>query len=310
MTLNQEIVEYLEKRASSGLPEIWEAPVFTLRKNLENRPNLSGEPENIYEVEHRFIAGPTAELPIRIYRPHWHKPLPALIYFIGGGWVLNSLDIYEQALRSLANKGQFIVIAVNYQKAPEHPFPIPFDDCYETLLWVRDRADSLGIDINQIGVAGDSAGGNLAAAVSLKARDTGDLKLAFQALIYPCLDPEMNYESAKVNGTGYGLSTKSMQTFWNLYLSKKTDLKDPYASPVKAKNLSGVAPAIIITAEFDPLLDDGYNYAQMLKRDGVQTIYYEYPGMIHGFFSLAGVTPVAIEAQQRLADEINALLID
>ena len=159
-------------------------------------------------------------------------------------------------------------------------------------------------------MAGDSAGGNLAAAVSLKARDTGDIKLAFQALIYPCLDPEMNYESANVNGTGYGLSTKSMQTFWNLYLSKKTDLKDPYASPVKAKSLSGVAPAIIITAEFDPLLDDGYNYAQMLKRDGVQTIYYEYPGMIHGFFSLAGVTPVAIEAQQRLADEINALLID
>ena len=310
MPLEREIVEFLEKRAAAGLPDIWEAPVATLRKNLENRPLLSGEPENIYEVEHKFIAGPTSELPIRIYRPHWHKPLPALIYFCGGGWVLNSLDIYEQALRSLANKGQFIVIAVNYQKAPEHPFPIPFDDCYETLIWVRDHADQLGIDLNQIGVGGDSAGGNLASCVALKARDTGDIKLAFQALIYPCNDPEMNYESAITNGSGYNLSTKGMKTFWEMYLSKKANRKNPYAAPFNAKSFTGVAPAIVITAEFDPLLDDGYNYAQLLKRDGVPTIYYEYPGMIHGFFSLAGVTPVAVEAQQRLADEINALLVN
>lgn len=308
MPLDKEMVEFLEKRAASGLPEIWEATPFVMRKNLENRPILSGEPEKIYEVEHKFIAGPTAELPIRIYRPHWHKPLPAFIYFIGGGWVLNSLDIYEQVLRSLANKGQLIVIAVNYQKAPEHPFPIPFDDCYETLLWVRDNADKLGIDPNQIGVGGDSAGGNLAAAVALKARDTGDINLAFQALIYPCLDPELNFESAKINGSGFGLSTKAMLTYWNLYLSKKIDRKNTYAVPLNAKDFKNLPPAIVITAEYDPLLDDGYNYAQLLKRDGVPTIYYEYPGVIHGFFSLAGVTPVAIEAQQRLVDEINAIL--
>jgi acetyl esterase len=309
MPLDHEIVQFLEKRAASGLPEIWEAPVYTLRKNLANRPALSGELEKIYEVEHKYFAGPTAELPVRIYRPHWHKPLPALIYFCGGGWVLNSLDIYEQSLRSLANKGQFIVIAVNYQKAPEHPFPIPFDDCYSTLLWVKENAEQLGIDPSQIGVGGDSAGGNLASCVAIKARDTGDIKLAFQALIYPCNDPEMNYESAKTNGSGYNLSTKAMKTFWDMYLSKKSDRKNPYASPIASKDLKGVAPAIVITAEYDPLLDDGYNYADLLKRDGVPTIYYEYPGMIHGFFSLAGVTPVAIQAQQRLADEINAILL-
>jgi acetyl esterase len=308
--LNSEIVEFLERRAAAGLPDVWEAPVEILRKNLANRPLLSGEPEKIYEVEHKFIAGPTAELPIRIYRPHWHKPLPALIYYCGGGWVLNSLDIYEQACRSLANKGQFIVIAVNYQKAPEHPFPIPFDDSYATLLWARDNADALGIDPNQIGVAGDSAGGNLAACVALKARDTGDINLAFQALIYPCNDPEMNYESAKTNGVGLNLSTKAMKTFWDMYLQKKSDRKNPYASPFAAKDLSNLPPTILITAEYDPLLDDGYNYAQLLKQNGVTTIYYEYPGMIHGFFSLAGVTPVALEAQQRLADEINALIFD
>jgi acetyl esterase len=308
MPLDAEISEFLEKRAASGIPDVWEVPVFTARKNLELRPLMSGTPEKIYEVENRFIAGPTAELPIRIYRPHWHEPLPALIYFCGGGWVLNSPDIYEQALRSLAIKGQFIVITVNYQKAPEHPFPIPFDDCYETLIWVRDRAAQLGIDINQIGVGGDSAGANLASCVALKARDTGDIKLAFQALIYPCNDPEMNYESAKTNGVGLNLSTKSMKWFWSQYLQKKSDFNNPYASPFKAKDFRGVAPAIVITAEFDPLLDDGYNYAQVLKRDGVPTVYYEYPGMIHGFFAMAGITPRAEEAQSRLADEINALL--
>jgi acetyl esterase len=309
MALNQELVEFLAKRTAAGLPEIWEAPVEIIRRNLENRPILSGEPEKIYQVEHKFIPGPTADLPIRIYRPHWHKPLPALVYFTGGGWVLNSLDIYEQVLRSLSNKGQFVVIAVNYQKAPEHPFPIPFDDCYATLLWVKKNAEILGINSDQIGVGGDSAGANLASCVSLKARDTGDIKLAFQALIYPCNDPEMNYQSAVVNGEGYNLSTKAMKTFWDMYLPKKTDRKNPYAAPINAKNFSQLAPAIVITAEFDPLLDDGYNYAQELKQSGVPTIYYEYPGMIHGFFSLAGVTPVAIEAQQRLTDEINALLL-
>jgi len=309
VTLEREIVEFLEKRAAAGLPEVWEAPVYTLRKNLANRPILSGEPEKIYEVEHKYFAGPTAELPVRIYRPHWHKPLPVMIYFCGGGWVLQSLDVYEQLLRSLANKGQVVVIAVNYQKAPEHPFPIPFDDCYATLLWVRDNAEALGIDPNQIGVGGDSAGGKLASCVALKARDTGDINLAYQALIYPCNDPKMEYESAKTNGSGYNLSTKGMKTFWDMYLQKKSDAKNPYAAPVNANNFSGVAPAIILTAEYDPLLDDGYNYAQLLKRDGVPTIYYEYPGMIHGFFSLAGVTPVAEQAQQRLADEINAILL-
>ena len=310
MALEKEIIEFLEKRSAMGLPDIWEAPVEILRKNLANRPLLSGEPEKIYEVEHRFFAGPTAELPLRIYRPHWHKPLPALIYFCGGGWVLNSLDIYEQVCRSLANKGQFVVIAVNYQKAPEHPFPIPFDDCYATLLWVQENADRLGIDANQIGVAGDSAGGNLASCVALKARDKEEIKLAFQALIYPCNDPEMDYESARTNGVGFNLTTKGMKTFWDMYLQKKSDRKKPYASPFAAKDLSNLPPTIIITAEYDPLLDDGYNYAQLLKKSGVTVSYYEYPGMIHGFFSLAGVTPVAIEAQQRLADEINALILD
>jgi acetyl esterase len=308
MTLRPEMADYLQLRATSGLPEVWQATVETLRANIENRPNASGTPEKIYDVEHRFIPGPTSEMPVRIYRPAKHAPLPALVFFHGGGWVLNSLDIYEQSLRSLANKGQFIVVAVNYQKSPEHPFPIPFDDCYATLLWVAKNAEKLSIDPDAIGVGGDSAGGNLASGVALKARDTEDVALAFQALIYPCNDNEMSYESARNNGDGYGLSTKSMKWFWEQYLSKKTDAKNSYAVPAAAKDFANLAPAIVVTAEFDPLLDDGYIYAEALRKAGNTVLYREYEGQIHGFFSLAGITPQANELHQFLSDEINAIL--
>jgi len=308
MGLKPELVDFLQARSESGLPEVWQAPVATIRKNLENRAIASGEPEKIFEVIHRYIPGPTADLPIRIYRPVKGAVLPALVFFHGGGWVINNLDSYEQPMRSLANKGQFVVIAVNYQKAPEMPFPIPFDDCYATLLWVAANAEKLGIDPTQIGVGGDSAGGNLAAGVAIKARDTGDVNLAFQLLIYPCNDNEMNYESAYKNADGYGLSTRAMKWFWEQYLSKKADAKNPYAVPVASKDFNKLAPAIITTAEFDPLLDDGYIYAELLRKFGVPTIYREYEGVIHGYFTLAGITPEAEVLHQHVTDEINALL--
>jgi len=306
--LKPELIEFLQLRDEGNLPEVWQAPVATLRKNLESRATQSGEPEKIFEVVHRYLPGPTADLPIRIYRPVKGAVLPALVFFHGGGWVLNNLDSYEQAMRSLANKGQFVVIAVNYQKAPELPFPIPFDDCYATLLWVSENAATLGIEPSQIGVGGDSAGGNLAAAVALKARDTGDLNLSFQLLIYPCNDNKMNYESAYKNSDGYALSTKAMKWFWEQYLSRKADAKNPYAVPAAAKDFANLAPAIITTAEFDPLLDDGYIYAELLRKSGVPTVYREYQGMIHGYFTLAGITPEANVLHQQVADEINALL--
>ena len=308
MAIKPELAAYLEARAASGLPDVWQAPVATIRKNLEARPIQSGEPEKIHEVIHRYIPGPTSDLPIRIYRPIQGAILPALVFFHGGGWVLNNLDSYESPLRSLANKGQFVVIAVNYQKAPEQPFPIPFNDCYSTLLWVAQNSEKLGINPDQIGVGGDSAGGNLASAVAIKARDTGDIKLAYQLLIYPCNDNEMKYDSAYINGTGFGLSTQSMEWFWEQYLAKKSDAKNPYAVPASAKDFRGLAPAIITTAELDPLLDDGYNYAELLRKAGVPTVYREYEGVIHGYFSLAGITKEAEVLHKFVTDEINAIL--
>jgi len=307
MSLKPEMQAYVDSMVASGLPAQWEAPVAVLRANTEGRPALSGTPENIYNVEHRFIPGPTSDLPVRIYRPHNKSTLPALVFFHGGGWVLSNLGVYEQALRSLSNRGQFIVIAVNYQKAPEHPFPIPFDDCYATLEWVYKNAEKLGVEQSMIGVAGDSAGGNLAAGVAIKARDN-DVPLAFQTLIYPCIEPELKTESAKANATGFGLTTRGMKWFWEQYLQHARDTKNPYAVPSSAKSLVGVAPAIVITAEYDPLLDDGYGYADLLKGDGVTTVYREFDGQIHGFFSLAAITSDAVALQHFIADEINALL--
>jgi len=295
------------------MPEVWEAPVSVLRFNSTANSAIRGVAPAGVLIEHRFITGPTADLPLRIYRPLGKKVMPAIVYFHGGGWVINNLSSYDVALSHLTREGGFTVIAVNYQKAPEHKFPIPFDDCYATLEWVYEHAEELNIPKNSrreylIGVMGDSAGANLAAAVAIKARDSRRYRLTFQALIYPCNDNLLNFESSQRNAQGYGLSTKAMHWFWNQYLHHSHDALNPYAVPARATDLSGVAPAIVFTAEFDPLLDDGGNYAHLLKSYGVFVSYREYAGVPHGFFINNGVTPVAYEAQCELAHEIHSLI--
>ena len=306
MTLAPEIKAFLEAGAQAGLPQVWEAPIEVIRKNTQSRPALAGPVEDVHEIINRFIPGPTADLPIRIYRPTENQDAPAIVYFHGGGWVLNFLDIYDASLAHLANSSGFTIISVNYQKAPEHPFPVPFDDCYATLLWVINNAKELKINPQAIGVAGDSAGGNLASAVALKARDN-QIKLSFQILIYPCNGLDFQTESYLNNATGYGLSTQAMQWFWNQYLQGDQHNNNPYAVPMAAERFTDVAPAIVITAQYDPLLSDGQRYAEILKRDGVKVIYREYEGMIHGFFTNLAVTPTAREALDFVATQIKKI---
>ena len=273
MGVKPEIKDHLAQRASNGMPEVWQAPLSEIRKNTQSHIALKQPLIDIHEVRQLSISGPTSQLPIRIYRPTDEKNLPALVYFHGGGWVLNFLDIYEPSLRKIAKHGNFIIIAVEYQKAPEKSYPVPFDDCYEALKWTIDNAVSLGIDPLSIGVGGDSAGGNLAAAVAIKVRDEKLINLAFQLLIYPCLEVNMEYKSATDFAEGYGLTTKAMKWFWDQYLSDKKDHEDVYAVPARATTLRGLAPAIILTAEFDPLTDDGRNYYRRLSEDAVASIY-------------------------------------
>ena len=308
MGLKPEIAAYLAERAATGLPQVWQAPLAEIRENTKLHIALKQPLLQIHSVDHRSINGPTSKLPIRIYRPSKENNLPALVFFHGGGWVLNFLDIYEPALRKIAKNANFIVIAVEYQKAPEHSYPAPLDDCYATLKWVIENAKDLGVDLAAIGVGGDSAGGNLASSVALKASNEQLISLAFQLLIYPCNDYQMNYPSATNYSQGYGLTTQAMKWFWDQYLSKVEDQEDPYAVPVKANSLRGVAPAILIAAEFDPLTDDVKNYYQKLIKDSVPAIYREFAGQIHGFFNLSGVTDDSESLYSEIAKEINAVL--
>jgi len=308
MGLKPEIAAYLAERAATGLPQVWQAPLAEIRENTKLHIALKQPLLQIHSVDHRSINGPTSNLPIRIYRPSEENNLPALVFFHGGGWVLNFLDIYEPALRKIAKNGNFVIIAVDYQKAPEHSYPAPLDDCYATLKWVIENAKDLGVDLAAIGVGGDSAGGNLASSVALKACSEQLISLAFQLLIYPCNDYQMNYPSATNYSQGYGLTTQAMKWFWDQYLSKVEDQEDPYAVPVKANSLRGVAPAILIAAEFDPLTDDVKNYYQKLIKDSVPAIYKEFAGQIHGFFNLSGVTDDAESLYSEIAKEINAIL--
>ena len=235
MGLKPEIAAYLAERAATGLPQVWQAPLTEIRENTKLHIALKQPLLQIHSVDHRSINGPTSNLPIRVYRPSEENNLPALVFFHGGGWVLNFLDIYEPALRKIAKHGNFVIIAVEYQKAPEHSYPAPLDDCYATLKWVIENAKDLGVDLAAIGVGGDSAGGNLASSVALKASNEQLISLAFQLLIYPCNDYQMDYTSATNYSQGYGLTTQAMKWFWDQYLSKVEDQEDPYAVPVKAK---------------------------------------------------------------------------
>jgi acetyl esterase len=304
MTLAPEIKAFLEAGAKAGLPQVWEAPLDVIRRNTQTRPALAGPPEAIMEIENKFIPGPTADLPIRIYRPTNNPAAPAIVYFHGGGWVLNFLDIYDASLTTLANRTGATIISVNYQKAPEHPFPIPFDDCFATLEWVLANSQLLNINQQKVAVAGDSAGANLASAVALKARDQ-KIDLAYQLLIYPCNDRNFESPSYIENATGYGLSAQAMKWFWDQYLQGDSHDQNPYAIPARAQSFREVAPAIILTAQYDPLLSDGEQYADLLKAHGVDVRYREFQGMIHGFFTNLAVTPTAMDAIAFVAGEIK-----
>ena len=309
MPLSKEFAEHLALREKMAMPFPWEMSMSEYRFRTLPNPDFIGKPEPIFSVEQKIISGPNGYLPIRIYRPSDEPNLPIMLYLHGGGWVIGNMDGFEPTVRSLSNKGKFVVVQVQYQKAPEHPFPTPFNDCYAVLEWIVRNAELLKIDATKIGVGGDSAGGNLAAAVAIKARDTGLVKLAFQMLVYPCTGHDGSLPSAIANGEGFGLTSKVMRWFESQYAQNDAALNNPYAFPATSKNLTNLAPALVVTAEYDPLADDGRLYAAALEKAGVKVIFKEYLGAIHGFNALAGVSPrVATEVQQFLADGINTYL--
>jgi acetyl esterase len=268
---------------------------------------LQSRPVDVARVDEMRIPGPGGEIPIRIYWPRENGPLPVLVYYHGGGWVIGNLDTNDSLSRMLSNKASAVVVSVDYRLAPEHRFPAAVDDCYATLEWVSRNADRLNVDPSRIAVGGGSAGGNLAAAVALMARDKAGPKLLYQVLIYPATNLfELTTASHRDFAAGYGLTREQVEFFRDSYLPEVADRKNPYASPLLANSLEKLPPTIVITAGFDVLRDEGVAYAERLEAAGVPSIHANYPSMIHGFVSMDRVFGAAEDA----IDEAATALVE
>jgi acetyl esterase len=287
MPLDSQAEIWLKELKESGAPALNEMSVPDARTTyaaVVEQCGLAAEP--VANIIDQTIPGPHGEIPIRIYRPEATGALPILVYYHGGGWVIGNLDVVHSTCTVLTNRAHAVVISVDYRLAPEHPFPAPVDDSIAALEWVHANAAQLSIDPERIAVGGDSAGGNLAAVVALHARDHGP-KLVHQLLIYPVTDFLRETDSFRENGQGYFLTSDLMHWFGDHYAA---DPQDWRASPLRAESLSGVAPAHVITAEFDPLRDEGEMYAARLTEAGVDVTLERYDGQLHAFTAnLAGI---------------------
>jgi acetyl esterase len=264
----------------------------------------TGEGPAVAHVEDRTVPGPHGDVPVRVYRPNDESRLPLLVWLHGGGWTLGNVDMHDPIARTLARDAGCVVVSVDYRLAPEHPFPVPLDDCWAALEWAVAHAAELGADDSRVAIGGDSAGGNLAAVCALLARDAGAPVLALQLLVYPVIDHGFATASYRDNGEGYLLEDKQMRWFYDCYTRAGADPSDWRISPLRAGSHDGVAPAFVLTAEYDPLRDEGEAYARALESAGVPTTLRRYDGMIHAFFGM----PVAFDDAKRAYDDATEAL--
>lgn len=287
----------LSPKARAIVDQFARAPTLSAMTPVEARgapTPLAAAPTAVASVTARAIPTPGGPLGIRIYRPG-DASRAALVYFHGGGWVLGSLDGADETCRALANRARVVVLSIAYRLAPETKFPGPVDDAYAAVRWVSGHAAELGLDPERIAVGGSSAGGNLAAAAALVARDRGEPKIAFQLLTVPVTELRSTARSTEEFAEGYGLSRADMEWFGSHYVRNDTDRDDHHASVLRA-DLHGMPPAFVITAECDPLRDDGEAYAERLRALGIAARYNRYPGMFHGFMGFPTALPEAAEA--------------
>lgn len=307
--------------AAAALIEILEQTfprVDTVASAAEARQQVKALPqlpdvEPVGDVQDRRIPGPAGDIPVRIYRPTVDGgSRPGVVYFHGGGWVICDLDSHDGGCRRLTNAVDVVVISVDYRLAPEHRWPAAADDAYAACQWVADHATELGIDTDRLAVAGDSAGGNLAAVVAQMARDRDGPDLAYQLLVYPVIDVSAgrnDYASKHDNGVGYFLTTAQMEWYRDQYLDDSAHGEDPYVSPIRAASLAGLPPACVVTAEMDPLRDEGEAYAAALEAAGVPVTTYRAAGMFHGFFNMDAVLDGSKDAQRVAFDAVRASLL-
>lgn len=293
MTLDPQAKAILDQIARSPLPKMHQVPASIARQMFEMTCKLTDiKDQPIGKVEDRTMPGPGGDIGLRIYTPVAPPPgpLPVLVFFHGGGFVIGSLDTHDGGCRLLANEAKCMVVAVDYRLAPEHRFPAAVEDCLAAVHWVARNAPVLGIDATRIAVGGDSAGGNLSAVVTQQLRDNGGPKIVFQLLIYPATDALHEGVSRTANAEGYMLDQELMTWFFHQYIGDgSTDLADPRFSPLRHADLTRLPAAHVIVAGFDPLRDEGVAYARALKAAGSDVTLAEFPGQIHGFCSMGGV---------------------
>jgi len=309
MPLDPQARELLDQIAALGGRQLHELSVAEARQAIELLSQMTGgTPEAVASVEERRIAVSDTTLTVRVYRPEPATTLPLLVYFHGGGWVIGSLDSHDGLCRALANAGRCVVVAVDYRLAPEHKFPCAVEDAYAATRWAASHAADLGADPRRVAVGGDSAGGNLSAVVTQLARDRGGPELRFAVLIYPATDATMASPSIRDNGEGYLLTAEDMRWFYGHYLRTPEDALDPLASPLHAARFDGLPPAVVVTAELDPLRDEGEAYAARLQAAGAAVTLRRYPGMIHGFVPMLGVLGQAKDAVDEIGQALRTAL--
>ncbi|HEY2256486.1 MAG TPA: alpha/beta hydrolase [Variovorax sp.] len=297
--LHPQAQAYLDLLVERGVPPTHTlTPAQARQFYLERRSFSQPDPGEVAEVRELAAPGPLGPIPLRLYRPLGSMPgtaLPVLVYYHGGGWVIGDLDTHDTLCRELANLSGCAVVAVDYRMGPEHRFPAAVDDVLAATRWVRQQAASLGIDAGRLAVGGDSAGGNLAAVVALAARDAGDLAIAFQLLIYPATDMRRGHASHTTNGQGYVLTSDTISYFHDHYITDARHDLDWRASPLLHQDLARLPPALVLTAGYDPLRDEGLDYARALTAAGNRATYVCFERQLHGFITMG-----------RLLDEANA----
>jgi acetyl esterase len=291
-------VEALRRhRIAAGRRPVRELSATEAREAERAELDGRGEPEPVAEVLDESVPGPAGPIPIRVYRPQSGRLLPALVYFFGGGWVTGSLDTGDRVCRRLANSTPCAVVAVSYRRAPEHRFPAAVEDCDAAARWVAEHGEQLGVDAERLAVGGVSAGGNLAAACAQLAHERGAPSLRLQFLVYPPLDYRADTPSMREMVDPVFFDHDDLAWCWAHYLAHDSDGESPLASPLRAPDVRGLPPALVITAELDPLRDEGELYADRLAAAGVPTELVRFEGMVHGFYSMNGVLGAAEQAQ-------------
>jgi acetyl esterase len=284
-------------------PEFRGRPLAEVRNNFDTMaaalPRLN---EKLARVETKAVGA----FRVRIYTPEGKAPWPALLFMHGGGWVLGDLESHDDVCRSLAHRTPCVVVSVDYRRSPELKYPVPLDDCETALRWLVDHGDELGVDSAKLAVGGDSAGGNLAAGLAIRARGRGGPKIAYQLLIYPATDLGVDRESQREFASGFGLSRSNMQWFWDSYLSQSAERENPEVFPLRAKSLEGLPPAFVLTAHSDVLRDEGEEFARRLHEAGVPVKAVRFRAMNHGFIRMGAVYPQADHGLTVLAEALRS----